>query len=108
MYAAALRLAIPCQHRPIVVLGGCGRFSREPERTEFRVYPDPARAPPRLAPGTEPLPTDAMPSLLRFLAVVGLIGAVIYGGVFALATFVNPKPREISVVVPPDRFYKQR
>ncbi len=47
-----------------------------------------------------------MPSLARFLFVVSIIGAVIYGGLFALATFVNPKPREISVTVPADRFYK--
>jgi hypothetical protein len=49
-----------------------------------------------------------MPSLARFLAVVAVIGALIYGGIFALANFVTPKPREISVNVPPDRFYKQR
>ena len=49
-----------------------------------------------------------MPSLARFLVVVGIIGAIVYAGVFALATFVNPKPREISVPVPPDRFYKQQ
>ena len=27
---------------------------------------------------------------------------------YALAYLVDPKPREISVTVPPDRFYKQR
>lgn len=49
-----------------------------------------------------------MPSLARFLVVVGIIGGIVYAGVFAMATFVNPKPREISVPVPPDRFYKQQ
>jgi hypothetical protein len=49
-----------------------------------------------------------MPSLLRFLLVVGIIGGIGYGVIFALATFVNPKPREITVTVPADRFYKQR
>jgi hypothetical protein len=49
-----------------------------------------------------------MPSLARFLFVVGIIGGIIYAGVFALATFVDPKPREISVPVPQDRFYKQQ
>ncbi|MFZ0071894.1 MAG: histidine kinase [Xanthobacteraceae bacterium] len=48
-----------------------------------------------------------MPSLLRFLLVIGIIGGLGYGVVFALATFVNPSSREITVTVPPDRFYKQ-
>ena len=49
-----------------------------------------------------------MPSLFRFLLVIGIIGGLGYGVIFALATLVNPKPREIMVTVPPDRFYKQR
>ncbi len=48
-----------------------------------------------------------MPSLFRFLAVVAIIGAVIYGALFAAANFLNPKPREITVTVPPDKFLKQ-
>lgn len=48
-----------------------------------------------------------MPSLFRFLTVVALIGGVIYGGVYALANFVNPSPREITVSVPPDKFMKK-
>ncbi|MGL5168445.1 MAG: histidine kinase [Afipia sp.] len=48
-----------------------------------------------------------MPSLFRFLTVVAIIGGLIYGGIFALANFVNPKPREITVSVPPDRFLKK-
>ena len=49
-----------------------------------------------------------MPSLLRFLFIVGVIFGLGYGVIFALATYVNPKPREITVTVPPDRFYKQK
>ena len=49
-----------------------------------------------------------MPSLFRFLFVVGIICAVGYSAVFALAHFVTPKPREISVTLPQDKFYKQR
>jgi hypothetical protein len=49
----------------------------------------------------------AMPSLFRFLTVVAVIGGLIYGGIFALANFVNPKPREITVSVPPDKFLKR-
>lgn len=48
-----------------------------------------------------------MPSLFRFLTVVAIIGGLIYGGIFALANFVNPKPREITVSVPPDKFLKR-
>ena len=54
------------------------------------------------------LRTQPMPSLARFLMVVGIIGGIVYAGVFALATFVDPKPREISIPVPQDRFYKQQ
>jgi hypothetical protein len=49
-----------------------------------------------------------MPSLLRFLFFVGLIGGLAYGGVFALANFVKLHPREIVVTVPPDKFVKQQ
>ena len=48
-----------------------------------------------------------MPSLFRFLTVVAVLGGLIYGGIFALANFVNPKPREMTVSVPPDRFLKR-
>ncbi|WP_315836831.1 histidine kinase [Bradyrhizobium prioriisuperbiae] len=48
-----------------------------------------------------------MPSLLRFLAVVAIIGGVIYGGIFALANFVSPASREMTVTVPPDKFLKR-
>ena len=48
-----------------------------------------------------------MPSLFRFLTVVALIAGVIYGVIFALANFVNPKPQEMIVTVPPDKFLKK-
>ena len=48
-----------------------------------------------------------MPSLFRFLIVVGLIGGLVYGVIFALANFVNPKPREMTVTIPPDKFLKR-
>jgi hypothetical protein len=48
-----------------------------------------------------------MPSLLRFLTVVGILGGLTYGAMFMLATWFDPKPREITVSVPPDRFAKQ-
>ena len=48
-----------------------------------------------------------MPSLFRFLMVVGIIAGIGYGVVFALANFVNPKPREMIVTIPPDKFLKK-
>jgi hypothetical protein len=52
--------------------------------------------------------TDAaMPSLLRFLVVLAMLAGLAYGGMFALAHWYDPKPREITVAVPPDKFTKQ-
>ena len=48
-----------------------------------------------------------MPSLFRFLMVVAVICGIIYGVIFALANFVNPKPREMSVTIPADKFLKK-
>lgn len=47
-----------------------------------------------------------MPSLFRLLTVIAVLGAAIYGGLYALSHFVQPKPREISVSIPPDKFFK--
>ena len=41
-----------------------------------------------------------MPTLFRFLFVVALIGGLAYAGMWALATFIEPQPREISVTIP--------
>jgi hypothetical protein len=48
-----------------------------------------------------------MPSLFRFLLVVAILGGLAYAAVFALATFVDLKPREITVTIPPDKFLKR-
>jgi hypothetical protein len=48
-----------------------------------------------------------MPSLFRFLMVVAVIGGIIYGALYALANFVNPKQREMTVTIPPDKFLKK-
>lgn len=41
-----------------------------------------------------------MPSTFRLLFNLALFGAAVYAGVWALATFVEPKPREMTVTVP--------
>ena len=48
-----------------------------------------------------------MPSLFRFLTVVGIIAGLIYGALFSLANFVSPKSREMTVTIPADRFLKK-
>ena len=58
--------------------------------------------------GADRCRTSIMPSLFRFLLVVGLLGGLVYGAVFALANFVESQPREITVTIPPDKFLKNR
>jgi hypothetical protein len=41
-----------------------------------------------------------MPSLFRFLTVAGLVGAVVLGGLLAMALFLEPEQKEISTSVP--------
>lgn len=41
-----------------------------------------------------------MPSLFRFLFVVGVLCAAVYGGLYVLAVFFEPVPRETSTAVP--------
>lgn len=48
-----------------------------------------------------------MPSLFRFLTVLAVIAGVVYGAMYALAHFVNPKPREMTVTIPQDKFLKR-
>jgi hypothetical protein len=47
-----------------------------------------------------------MPSLIRLLMVVGLLGGAAYGAMFALANFVQPKQREMSITIPQQRLSK--
>ena len=41
-----------------------------------------------------------MPSLIRFLVFCAVIAGIIYGAMFALVTFVEPNPREMTVKIP--------
>src|SRR5436305_11425941 len=47
-----------------------------------------------------------MPSLIRLLVVVGLLGGAAYGAMFALANFVEPKPRDMTITIPQQRLTK--
>lgn len=48
-----------------------------------------------------------MPSLLRFLTVVAIIAGAVYGVIFALANFVDPAPRQMTVTIHSDKFLKE-
>jgi hypothetical protein len=49
-----------------------------------------------------------MPTLFRFLVTLGVIAALVYGAMFALATFVEPRKGEMTVRVPLDKLNKQQ
>lgn len=42
----------------------------------------------------------ALPSLIRFLLLLGVLAAVGWGSMLALVTFVEPEQREMTQVVP--------
>jgi hypothetical protein len=44
-----------------------------------------------------------VPTLFRFLFVVLILGGLAAAAMFALATFVEPQPREITVTIPASR-----
>jgi hypothetical protein len=44
-----------------------------------------------------------MPSLMRFLTVVSALAAICFASLYALATFVDPRPREMTVTIPSQR-----
>ena len=48
-----------------------------------------------------------MPTLLRFLFVLAVMGGLVFAGMFALATFVQPEPREMTVTLPNSRLAPQ-
>ncbi len=44
-----------------------------------------------------------MPSLIRFLVIIAILGGLGYAAMFALATLVTPEPRDMSVTLPNSR-----
>ncbi len=47
-----------------------------------------------------------MPSLIRFFAVIGIIAGLVYAGIWSLAHFVEPHPREMTITIPQERLGK--
>ncbi len=41
-----------------------------------------------------------MPSLFRFLFIVGTLAGLSYGGLYVAATYFEPEPKEVSKPVP--------
>jgi hypothetical protein len=41
-----------------------------------------------------------MPSLFRFLMVVGILGALVFGGLYVAGVVLEPEQREMSTSVP--------
>lgn len=44
-----------------------------------------------------------MPTLFRLLTVIAVIAGIVYGAMYALATFVEPNVGEMTVRIPPER-----
>ena len=47
-----------------------------------------------------------VPSLFRFLTILAVLGALAYGIMFALVTFVSPEPREMTQTISPTKLNK--
>lgn len=37
-----------------------------------------------------------MPSLIRFVVVCSILGGIVFGGLYVLAVYFEPEPKEIS------------
>jgi hypothetical protein len=47
-----------------------------------------------------------MPSLIRLLAILGILAGLAYAGIWALANLIQPETREITITIPSDRIGK--
>ena len=48
--------------------------------------------------------TAPMPTIFRFAVVAAVIAGLGFGALYALATLLEPAPREVVVPVPPSRY----
>ena len=48
-----------------------------------------------------------MPTLFRFLTIVAVLGGLAFAAMYALATLVEPQPREMTVTIPATRLKTQ-
>lgn len=47
-----------------------------------------------------------MPTLTRLIMVLATLAVILYAAVWALANFLEPQPRTITITVPQDRIGK--
>jgi hypothetical protein len=66
----------------------------------------PRALPAPLSDKSEPPTENRMPSLIKFLLLAGILAGIVYGGMIALVTFVEPQPREMIQLIPPARLNK--
>jgi hypothetical protein len=57
---------------------------------------------PRVGTG-ETIEEAGVPTLFRFLVTIAILAGLVYAGMFALATFVQPEPREMTTTIPASR-----
>jgi hypothetical protein len=48
----------------------------------------------------------SLPSLIRFLIAIGILGVIAYAVMLGLVTFVTPQPREMTQTIAPARLNK--
>ena len=48
-----------------------------------------------------------MPSLIRFVLVLSVLGGCIGGGLYLLQAYFEPEPKEVSKIVPGVKIRKQ-
>ncbi|WP_337269317.1 hypothetical protein [Oryzifoliimicrobium ureilyticus] len=48
-----------------------------------------------------------MPTLIRFLTILVVLAGAVWGAMWALATFVEPQERDITIRVPAERLNPQ-
>ena len=44
-----------------------------------------------------------MPSLFRFLVIVGVLAGAVYAAMWAVVAYVEPQPREMTQTLPANR-----
>ena len=53
--------------------------------------------------GPKSLGEAPVPTLFRFLRVIAVLAGIVFAAMFALATLVEPEPREMSQTIPSTR-----
>ena len=49
-----------------------------------------------------------MPTLVRFVVILAVLGGLTFAGMLALAYLVDPEPRDMTVTIPPARLQPRR